>query len=184
MTVYPTYADFVAALVAGTLPIDLNGINAAGWTQQGTALNKANLLTDATAAKFGLTGTAVINDVLDNIGDNKLLIATGEYTGAGTSGAGNENTLTLGFKPLYLLVKPAAETTTNSDFTFMEVIGNPSVFYAAVYAGNTNPNYPNNFTWSNTGVTWYNSGGSSAEYYQMNNAQKYKYLAIGQGVSA
>lgn len=49
MTRYPTYADFCNALVAGTLPIDLNGKNPAGIAQQGTPLNKANLLSDATA---------------------------------------------------------------------------------------------------------------------------------------
>lgn len=50
MALYPTYADFVAALVAGTLPVDFNGINSAGCDEVGTPLNKANLLTDATVA--------------------------------------------------------------------------------------------------------------------------------------
>ena len=49
LTQYPTYNDFAAALAAGTLPIDLNGINETGWDQLGTALNKANLLSDETA---------------------------------------------------------------------------------------------------------------------------------------
>lgn len=53
MTLYPTYADFAAALVAGTLPVDFNGINSAGCDEVGTALNKANLLTDATVAALG-----------------------------------------------------------------------------------------------------------------------------------
>lgn len=52
MTRYPTYADFCSALVAGTLPIDLNGVNSGGYTQLGTALNKANLLSDTTAWKY------------------------------------------------------------------------------------------------------------------------------------
>lgn len=54
-TLYPTYDDFVNALVAGTLPVDFNGINEAGIQQVGTALNKATLLTDETAAALGLT---------------------------------------------------------------------------------------------------------------------------------
>lgn len=49
---YPTYDDFVAALVAGSLPIDLNGVNAAGMDQVGTPLNKANLLSDETAELY------------------------------------------------------------------------------------------------------------------------------------
>ena len=64
LTQYPTYQDFVAALVAGTLPIDLNGINETGWDQLGTALNKANLLSDETAAALGLPNTAVPDDAL------------------------------------------------------------------------------------------------------------------------
>ena len=54
MTLYPTYADFVAALVAGTLPVDFNGINSAGCNEVGTPLNKESLLTDATLAKLGV----------------------------------------------------------------------------------------------------------------------------------
>lgn len=54
---YPTYEDFAAALVAGTLPIDLNGLNSAGWTQLPTMLNKANLLSDTTAAALGGVNT-------------------------------------------------------------------------------------------------------------------------------
>lgn len=63
MSLYPTYADFAAALVAGTLAIDFNGINPDGWAQQGTPLDKANLLTDATAALAGLGPEATPNDV-------------------------------------------------------------------------------------------------------------------------
>lgn len=54
MTLYPTYADFVAALVAGTLPVDFNGINSAGCDEVGTPLNKASLLTDSTFARLGV----------------------------------------------------------------------------------------------------------------------------------
>lgn len=63
MSLYPTYESFVTALVAGTLPIDLNGFNPDGWAQQGMPLDKANLLTDATAALAGLGPEATPNDV-------------------------------------------------------------------------------------------------------------------------
>ena len=68
-TLYPTYDAFLNALIAGTLPIDLNGINAAGVAQMGTALNKTNLLTDATAAALGLTGDPTVNDALGSLAD-------------------------------------------------------------------------------------------------------------------
>ena len=64
LQVYPNYEAFAAALVAGTLPIDLNGKNPDGWAQQGTVLNKANLLTDATAALEGLGSEATPNEML------------------------------------------------------------------------------------------------------------------------
>lgn len=64
MSLYPTYESFVAALVAGTLPIDLNGRNPDGWAQLGTDLDKAHLLTDATAALMDLGAEATVNDAL------------------------------------------------------------------------------------------------------------------------
>lgn len=54
LTRYPNYEAFAQALMTGTLPFDLNGINPEGWTQQGTPLNKANLLTDLTAEDIGI----------------------------------------------------------------------------------------------------------------------------------
>ena len=67
LTLYPTYADFVSALVAGTLPVDFNGINSAGIQTQGTPLNKANLLKDATASKYGQGSNATVDSVLNQI---------------------------------------------------------------------------------------------------------------------
>lgn len=63
-TLYPTYDAFVAALVAGTLPIDLNGINAEGWEQIGDALGKYALLKDSTAEAMGLSAAALPDDAL------------------------------------------------------------------------------------------------------------------------
>lgn len=63
LQLYPTYEAFAQALVAGTLPIDWNGINTDGWTQQGTPLNKSNLLTDATAALADLGPEATPNEM-------------------------------------------------------------------------------------------------------------------------
>lgn len=63
LTLYPTYEKFAQALIAGNLPIDLNGINPSGWSTQGTALNKATLLKDATAALYGKNSSAVPDDI-------------------------------------------------------------------------------------------------------------------------
>lgn len=67
LAAYPTYEDFAAALVEGTLPIDLNGLNDAGWEQKPTYLNKANLLDDTTVEKLGLTGDPTVNQALAGI---------------------------------------------------------------------------------------------------------------------
>ena len=72
LTDYPSYEDFAAALVAGTLPIDLNGINSDGITQAGTPYNKSAVLSDATASLFDLTSAATVNDVLSAIGSGGL----------------------------------------------------------------------------------------------------------------
>lgn len=66
-TLYPTYDDFVAALVAGTLPVDLLGLNSGGWNQLPTVLNKANLLSDTTANLYGYDSSAVPNQIFENI---------------------------------------------------------------------------------------------------------------------
>ena len=53
MEKYPTYQDFAAALVAGTMPVDI-GLNADGWLVLGMALAKMNLLRDETGEALGL----------------------------------------------------------------------------------------------------------------------------------
>lgn len=82
--------------------------------QEGTALNKANLMTDATAALFGLSSSAVPNDALAaiktmlNNSNAEVSIrskfATGTYTGAGGAGSDAPNTLTFGFIPKVVFV--------------------------------------------------------------------------------
>lgn len=62
-TQYPTYDDFAAALVAGTLPLDIL-FNEAGWSQVPDFLNQANLLKETTATRYGKGGNAVPDDVL------------------------------------------------------------------------------------------------------------------------
>ncbi len=102
-----TWEQFKAFLVAGTLPIDLSGINANGFQQLGDALNKANLLKDATAGLFGLDATAVPDDVFASLPakiNEKSKIATGTYNGTGTYGSGNPTVINFPFQPKILVM--------------------------------------------------------------------------------
>lgn len=68
-TRYPTYDDFAAALIAGTLPLDIL-FNTDGWSQVPDFLNKYNLLKDATSALYGLGTDAVPDDAFQKIAAN------------------------------------------------------------------------------------------------------------------
>lgn len=63
LTLYPTWESAVRAMVAGTFPIDLPGINPDGVERMGMGLTKANLLSDKTAAALG--GVETPNEALD-----------------------------------------------------------------------------------------------------------------------
>lgn len=79
LQLYPTYDAFAQAFVAGTLPVDLNGKNPDGWAQQGTPMNKANLLTDATAALVGLGEEANLDDMFATLA-NRITYGTEPLT--------------------------------------------------------------------------------------------------------
>lgn len=85
LSLYPDYEAFVTALVDGTLPIDLAGINTEGVTQVGTPLTKANLLTDATATALGLSGDPTVNDALYALSQKGSPAECHVYADAGTT---------------------------------------------------------------------------------------------------
>lgn len=68
------FATFLANLKAGTVYVDVTANNStgidAGVSEVGTALNKANLLSDTTASGFGFEATddPTVDDVLERIG--------------------------------------------------------------------------------------------------------------------
>jgi len=97
LSLYPTYEAFAQALVAGTLPVDLNGINPDGWAQEGTPLDKANLLTDATAALAGLGNEATPNEMFAALA-NRIVLGTADLT-AGSSSAFPDGTIYFVYKP-------------------------------------------------------------------------------------
>lgn len=133
---YPTYEDFMAALIAGTFPIDLNGINAAGWTQQGTALNKANLLTDATCSALGIATTSTPNNALLKIknlidsanqnANNRTLLEIKSYIGTGASGENNPCSISFSFPP-DVVIHMGNRSVNSGSFYYPSSIYNPYV---------------------------------------------------------
>ncbi len=147
-------------------------------TQEGTPLNKANLLKDATAELYGLPNTAVPDDVLSKIktlidsananANTKARIATGSYTGTGTHGSSNPNRLTFEFAPKLVMVND------NSDNGFIAIRNCPK----ALLGGATG--LPQKVTWDNNTVSWSYDGAYSSAYNQYNaDGTIYNYVAIG-----
>ena len=112
LTLYPNYESFIAALIQGTFPIDLNGINSSGWSTVGMKLNKANLLTDSLCSALGLSTSATPTQAMDKLRqlvataqagvDNGLKIDLISRVGTGTSGASNPCSITFSFAPRIL----------------------------------------------------------------------------------
>ena len=76
-------------------------------TQVGDPLNKATLLTDAVAAKFGLSSAAVPNDVFSKIRslfDTKTEFEIISYVGTGTAGKSNPTSVTFSKAPSLIIM--------------------------------------------------------------------------------
>ena len=107
LTLYPTWEAAAQAMIDGTFPIDLGPLNPAGVQTMGTELNKANLLSDETAALYpGLPENPVPDDVLAKIWQylsqisGKAVVAAGKYTGTGTP----SQKINVGFTPKAVFV--------------------------------------------------------------------------------
>lgn len=109
-------------------------------------------------------------------------IATGSYTGTGTSGSANPNTLTLGFKPKVLFVKARENNGWRNDSTYRVFIDafmwTNGMTRCTTSSGIQGYNRTNYFTVSETGISWY----ADSSYYgvQLNNSGTvYDYVAFG-----
>lgn len=122
------------AMVAGIFPVDFNGINKDGWTQQGTLLNKANLLSDTVISTLGLSTGAdsTPNDafnVLANIGNVHVwrkTVVTGEEIPAGyrlvddTTNRNNVGDQTVSNALIFLIGDTTAELKYSTEITVNE----------------------------------------------------------------
>ncbi len=165
-TTYPTYESFIQALAAGTLSIDLNGINSTGWTTQGTKLNKANLLTDATAALAGLTSSATPNTMfaklanlitsLDTEVNARATIETGSYVGTVSPSDHSDpnytalRTKTLNFSgvPKFVLLFKNSLKQNDHGYVYIFTPSNIEVFVGGAYGSANNINLKIFCSWS------------------------------------
>lgn len=151
-------------------------------TQEGTPLNKASLLKDATAALFGLGSSAVPDDVLVLIkslidaanthADTKAKIATGSYTGTGTYGDANANSLTFDFVPKVFFVSDAEGIRCSLPWLNGQTVG----YVADSDISNILGGSAMTLSWNGNTISWYQASVKR----QLNDAGKtYPYVAIG-----
>lgn len=181
-----TFAEFIALLRAGQLPIDLAGINEEGIETLGMALSKENLLNEETeVAIWGnaddRTPTAALKAIVTSFAaalDGKIV--TGTYTGNGVA----SRTISLGFTPKAVLIVPrnAIQATCS--------VGTSTMVYGAPFlATPNNPSYGYetqrialSITDGGFNVMHYNAtitGGNSALMVSANtNSAPYNYIAI------
>ena len=157
-------------------------------TEAGDPLSKETLLTDATAALYGLNATAVPDEVLaaarslistaQSTADSKCKIVSGSYTGTGTYGSNNKNSLTFDGKPKLLIVSSTVSSAYGGSRTYPQLIfvygesgdiaslitSGSEVFSSATVSGSGNT------------VSWYSADAAAQ---QLNvSGTKYNYIAI------
>lgn len=179
-----TWEQFLDMFRSGTLPIDLNGLNTAGIAQQGTQLNKANLLTDATATaikNLGVSTPSTPNEAFNQLVNaltntnttvaNGVKIQTGSYTGTGTYGASNPCSLTFNFSPIFVIMAPLDTNTFsgNGQVAFLRGARN-------AISGISSANNWAVLSWSGKTLSWYSEISASG---QLNMPKKYYWVAIG-----
>lgn len=187
LSLYPDYESFMAALIAGTFPIDLNGINAGGWTQQGTPLNKANLFSDSTASALGLTASNTPNDALEKIkalidaantnANTKTVTQQGSYVGTGTSTV--EISLPFAIKILVIYAHKNS-STDRPQYSSRSIMISPIISFSDSYSEYIYPHFNN--TETITEIIW-NDGNKKVSLYGTDDINlsgfTYYYYAIG-----
>ena len=162
--------------------------------QEGTPLNKANLLTDETAALFGLGADAAPNDALAWVGNHGAKIGFGSYVGTGTQGVDGPCQVTLDFVPKMFwvftgsfdfgkrLLSADPTTTAHIDFAcYIEgAVDAPYTKYNS--SGSTYTDTTLTFEIVGTTISWYltkTSSNNSSSYQLNKSGTEYHYLAIG-----
>lgn len=197
LTLYPTHEALVAAMVDGTFPIDLGPLNDAGVQTRGMDLNKANLLSDATAALYGKGDNASPDEVLaaiapylSKIGE-KAQIEVGSYVGTGPGGINNPNSISFSFPvkiaAVVTMINPSGPQSLiyrEKDNIWLLVGDTLSFDWVETYGFgivSSGPKYPfGKISSDRKTIYWYHPSGANNHGYQFNTAgYTYYYFAIG-----
>ena len=118
-----------------------------------------------------------ISDVLAQLG-TKAKIETGSYTGTGTYGSANPNSLTFDFEPKLVIISSESltigygSTITQPDWKLW--IGQPNA-----YVGYNNGNVKDTYKVEGNKFSWYNLSYGSATMQLNYSGKTYYYIAIG-----
>lgn len=149
---------------------------------EGTPINKASLLKDATAALYGLGANAVPDDVLKKLktlvdaaqgtADGKVPAQIGYYTGNGGSSASSKNSLDFGFRPKAVIAFNLV-IGNNNNANIIPMVSDSTDALSFSRGGS----YGVVVSWLENGVSWYCASGAFAQLSEI--SKKYGYIAIG-----
>ena len=185
MTLYPTHEALMEALATAGLPVDLPGINPAGWQTVGDKLGKATLLTDAVASALGLSASATPSQAMDKLRqlvNGKAKIVSGSYVGTGTSSASGKISITTGFSPKFVVIsrnyiEVFGSASSNNTFGFVLWVPGVSEVSVNIIYGEEVKFYPSA---DNTSFKFYETGDGAKKGFGFNAAGKTNYyFAIG-----
>ena len=157
-------------------------------TEAGDPLSKETLLTDATAALYGLDATAVPDEALaaarslistaQSTADSKCKIVSGSYTGTGTYGVDNKNSLTFDGTPKLLIVSSTVSSAYGGSRTYPQLIFvyGESGSIASLITSGSEVFASATVSRSGNTVSWYSADAAAQ---QLNvSGTKYNYIAI------
>ena len=152
---------------------------------EGTPINKNTLLKDATASLYGLSNTAVPDDVFSNIKSlinslnssvsQKARIQSGSYVGTGTGGSENPTGITFSGQAKFVAI--GKNGTNNAKFMYLirDIPYAIQMTSSSSQSGSIMADI--GVSWSGNRVEWYNIKG--AGYGQFNDGgTTYKYIGI------
>lgn len=150
--------------------------------------SKDDCLTDSTRTAYGLGSSAVPNSIFviartliqnaQNTADSKCLVETGSYTGTGTYGNDNKNTLTFGGVPKMLVVSAGASRAYSSRTNTLMIIlyGMTGLVMTSMDDSGTNNMTMVNISQSGSNISWY--GSDTAEGQLNKSGTTYYYVAL------